>query len=351
MARRRGLPVGIYKPAGSKYYYCDLRDHRGRRIRESTRCTDVKAAVLAKKRRERELADPAHALASSVTFGKAAERFLEYLSTVKGRAQGTIDFYRRKAGTLRRILGLNRPLVEITAAVVDSYVTQRLGPEGVGRHTVTGELVTLGGILRLARRRGEYVSDPRDVMPINWERGYRPRTRSLQWSEIHALVKAATELSPAMAAWIRFIVATGASPTEAEYALDGDIDWERKVVLIRGTKTEDRWRYVPIIEHEQLPLASLLWGVSLPLKRLDPSYRSRMMARACKAAGIEHTQTRDLRRTSGSRVRELIGEGGLTGLFLGHANATMSDKVYARLQGEALGRAIATAIGKTKETQ
>lgn len=326
----------LYKVGG--VYYADYTDENGRRRRRSTRCTDKQAAELKFRRWQRVAADPAHATAETITVNTAIHNMLA--DRRRGQCSvSTLSFYEAKAGHLARVLGPFSPLASVDAPAIDSYIDQRI-KEGAGRHTLTKELTTLRITLRVARRRGEYHQDPGAVLPVGWESGYTPRTRTLSRPEVDALLAA---LTAPQRAWICFALATGASPSEVVAAEAGDIDWSAGVVLLRGTKTDTRWRSVPIVDHPLCPFRHYLAMVTLPLARWHEVARGRVIGDACRRAEIQHATLRDLRRTAGSWLREVVGSGGLVGLFLGHADASMADRVYARLQGEALGRAIAAA--------
>jgi integrase len=204
----------------------------GHRKCASTRCQDKRAAEAVVRERERCAADPHYAAAHSTTLGEALGRLLIDL-TNKGRCEATIRCYRSKAGHLFRLFGHEIMLAAVDASRVDDYVNTRLS-EVASRHTVHKELVVLRGTLKVAKRRGEYLADIKEVMPDGFSSGYKPRERTLTLDQCERLL---AELRADRASHAAFVVATGARWAEADRAMRGDIDWARGVVKLRGTKT------------------------------------------------------------------------------------------------------------------
>jgi site-specific recombinase XerD len=182
----------------------------------STRCTDLKAAELALRQLERDLADPAHAAAQKASLSDALKLLLERRSedaTAGRRSHETVAFYRRKAGHLTRIFeylddGKYAPflLAGLRAADVDHYISRRRS-EAVSDHTIAKELVTLRASLTLAKRAGLWLGDIEALLPAGLAPDYRPRTRALSTEE---LAKLLAVLPAARAAQVAFIVSASA---------------------------------------------------------------------------------------------------------------------------------------------
>lgn len=312
----------------------------GVRVRESTHCTDKRAAEAAARQLERDAADPAR-VSAQTTVEEACQCLLTD-RRARGRSAATLRYYDQKVGHLARILGPSTLLIQITARTVDAYIRQRLDEEA-SRHTVAKELGALRSALKLARRRGDYHRDPAEVLPGGWSAEYRPRTRSLGRAELGKLL---AELAPTRAAQVAFIVATGARWSEAVSARREDIDLRRRMVTLRGTKTELSARVVPILPHV-LDLAQRAVGGAA---RQGPSYPHwqnvrRDIAAACVRAGIDRCSPNDLRRTASGWLVQRGAPSNLVGQFMGHADGRMVERVYGRLTPAQLGVALGTHVG------
>ena len=106
-------------------------DAAGRRVRQSTHCTDRHAARLVLREWERRAADPAYAAAHEATIGSALQRLILDRQN-KGRAEGTLHMYRWKGGHVLRVMGSDTPLARVNARLVDAYVDQRLEEGAAG---------------------------------------------------------------------------------------------------------------------------------------------------------------------------------------------------------------------------
>jgi integrase len=177
------------------------------------------------------------------------------------------------------------------------------------------------------------------VMPDGFDAGYEPRSRFLTPEEAPKLLAA---LTPDRAARVAFILAIGARWGESERARPEDVSLERGVVFLRGTKTVNAKRTLPVVG----------WGIPLLehavryaegegglLFRPWPNVR-RDLAEACARAGIPRVSPNDLRRTYATWLREHGVEPHLIGLALGHRDSRMAERVYGRLSAESLGNSL-----------
>jgi integrase len=330
----------LYKRGSVWWGWCF--DAHGRRHAFSTRCTDKRAAEVALRERERRVADPTYAATHAATIESALKRLLVDREQ-RGRALGTLAMYRVKAGHVARVLGAETRLVRVTASVVDGYVDQRL-KEGAARNTVQKELVTIRAMLKVAKRRGEFIGDIGAVMPDGFDARYQPRKRFLTAEEAQKLF---AELTPDRAARVAFILATGARWGETERACLGDVDLARGTVHLRGTKTEAAARVVPVVawgnellehaeEHAEGTNGALFtpWG----------SVR-RDLAAAWKRANIPAVSPNDLRRTYGTWLRTGGVEPHLIGVAMGHRGSRMVERVYGRMPHESLGATLRQRLG------
>jgi integrase len=327
----------LFRRSTSNVWYASYYDANGKRQTRSTKQLDRRAAAATLREWERRAADPAYAASNQATLEEALRGVLRDRK-LKGRAEGTLDCYRVKAGHLTRILGEQLPLREVTAKTVDSFIDRRLD-EGAARNTIHKELTVLRSGLKVAKRRGEFAGDIAAVMPDGFSTDYKPRERFLTAREAQALLG---QLEPDRAARVAFILATGARWGESERARAQNIDMSRGLALLRGTKTKTSERFVPVVGFSVPLLEHALEHREgeAPLLFLPWSNVRRDIAAACARAGIPTCTPNDLRRTFGTWWREHEVEPHLIGFLLGHKDSRMVERVYGRMPVQSLGRAL-----------
>lgn len=188
--------------------------------------------------------------------------------------------------------------------------------------------MTIRAMLKVAKRRGEFLGEVAAVMPDGFETGYRPRSRFLAQTEASKLLR---ELTADRAARVAFILATGARWGETDRVQRVDVDRARGLVFLRGTKTEGAPRVVPIVGwgHPLLEHAERYGeGESGGLFRAWPNVR-RDLADACKRAKIARVSPNDLRRTYGTWLRLGGVEPSLIGAAMGRGLANGRTRVRA----------------------
>ena len=321
-------------------------DVDGRRHERSTHAHDRQAAEAIAREWERAAADPAVAAAQAATLIDALEALVaqRYESSVAGKGSAdTVDFYRRKAGHLVRILGADYRLAKLTAAEVDRYVSLRRG-EDVTDHTILKELTTLRAALRLAKRHGRWLGQVADVMPVSFGSGYVPRTRWVSLAELRSLL---AELPPDRAARVAFMVATSAEWGATMRALRADVSADLAQVLVRGTKRPSRWRQVPVVlaEGRNLLAYAMQHAEGTDGRLFTPWVNhGRDLKAACVRAGIAAVSPNDLRRTTamwhraGGAPLELIAP------LMGHVDTTMVQRVYGKLDPALLAQRLTAAL-------
>jgi integrase len=308
--------------------------------RYSTHCTDKKAAELEAREIERRVADPAYRAANKATLADVYPDFIAQQHQ-RGRSKGTLKMYETHLAHLGRVLGEAAPLASLDAARLDRYVGTRHG-EGAKSTTIHKELTSLRGMLKMARRHKLYPFALEEVMPLV-DGASEPGTRHLTAQQVPKLL---AKLQPKRAAFVAFIVATGADLSSVETAQKGDIDLAAGTVLVRGTKTNHRWRTVPILK----PFAKLAERAAKGLPFEPWGNVRRDLEVACRRAKVPRVTPRDLRRTHGSILRQLGVEPHLIGKMLGHADSRMVEKVYGQLPADALGKLMGSRVG-TQVTQ
>lgn len=322
--------------------------------RQTTRCTDYEAACLFARRLEREGADPRHAAAHKATLGDAI-RELKAELVRRERSASTLKIADQKLGHFARLWGEEMPLANVTASEILRFVDKRLA-EGAARMTVRHELAHLRQMLTLARRVGRYPHHWDDVDP-KFIAVYKPRTRTLTVDEVRAVIADLADekpegrlpLGPARAAHFAFFVATGADVSEAARARRDDVDLRAGVVRVRGTKTAFRSRLVPITPLTRGLLRYVLDHAPGDERLFDRWDNVQRALRLCaQRLEIEHFSPKDLRRTLGTWLRDAGIAPQLISRALGHADAKMAERVYARGHDEAIAAEIRRQLARVQ---
>ena len=324
-------PWKLFHDPKSDRWYVEFQVN-GRRVRKSTKQKDkAKAHEVAKRL---ALADATYHAANATTLDAAARYFVAALTNAK-RSPETQRFYSPKLAHLGRVIGADTALTKITAATADDYIETRLS-EGASRHTVAKELGALRGILKLARRRGEFDRDPAQVLPVSFASGYEPRKRRITIQEAWSLIH---ELPDAAARYVALVCGTTARDAAARRAKGSDRTPEG--IIVRDLKTALATRTVPVVSLTR-PF------VDFAFRGLGPNDRvfsvggtpHEALNRATKRLGWSHLSPNDLRRSVAHWLLEAGVRRDLVSAFLGHASTRMLDAVYGRLDTGEIGRAI-----------
>lgn len=316
--------------------------------RESTHCTDRKAAEAVFADVQRRYADPYYRPPNETTLGAALKTFIAH-KRENDRAAGTLSMYDGHIAHLARVMGEHTPLSAIDAKSVSEYLSARHA-EGASRSTQWKELCTLRGTLKLARHHGDYGRTLDQVMPADFKIEYVPLERHLSLPDIHKLLG---ELPRERRAVVAFIVATAADSSSVWLAQPGDVDLKTGRARVRGTKTSHRDRTVPI-----LPVFADLAkeaAAGIPFESWASMRRDVMRAATRAGVGDPHPKTdgriitaRDLRRSHARILRAAGTEPHLIGRMLGHADSKMVERVYGRLKPEELGDLIGRHFSKPR---
>lgn len=289
--------------------------------RKSLGVTDRKAAEIAFRELQRRAADPSTPKACEL--GQAIRRMLA--SKAASRSAGTLDFYKTKVGHLRRVIGPETPVSDITAGTVDTYIATRRA-ERVSDYTIDKELIALSQLLKQCKRAGEWQGDLDTLRPVGFSAGYKPREAVLT-AEAETLLRQA--LTPEQWGTVAFLLGTGARRAEMLAAQAGDIDLEQRTVRLRGTKTAAAARVIPVLELTRpyleaavLPCAWRVVGQRLP--------------KVCKRLGLPPLSPNDLRRTLGTRLMASGADPYDVAKVLGHASIAMLRRVYERMRVDEL---------------
>lgn len=309
-------------------------------VRRSTRCSSKDAAQIVIARWERERADPVYAAAQSATFGVEAGLFLLACEGAVKRgkmAEGTLEMYDQKAGTLVRLLGKDLRLGDIDASTFQGFLDARRdefrrehGRE-ITESNLYKEWVAFRQILKQAWRAQRFGRDPASLKPAHFGPEYKPRETALSWPQVDALLSA---VSKERRGTVAFALATGARRAEIFRARPEDIATDRSSVLLRGSKTQIAYDTIPIPP----PMRRLLVDVAPPFRRWPNARRD--IALACKAAEVPAVTWNDLRRTFASLLVQAGVAPHLVAKLLRHKTTAMVDRVYGRQTAESLAELV-----------
>jgi len=327
------LHYSLFKRRGNPAWFVEWTE-RGQR---SERCLFTEQEDLAVERADALFANTAahHAAASEAASAEAyrVDHALEDLISLgcADNAAGTLQCYRQRGGHLLRVLG-SRPLASLSLDDVQAYVTQRLAEEAA-HETVRKELCVLRRALDLAQRRGIAGPDPQAAIP-RFRAKYVPRKTWLSPQHFHQLL---SELPDDRALFVLVAVYTGARLSELQRMSWSDVDFTASQVHIRGTKTQQSDRFVPL--HPRLSQALLKHRQRGRLLAEWPNVR-RDLAVACKRVGAPVVTPNDLRRTFASWLVQAGETSYVVAQLLGHSSSAMVERVYGRLSGQTLRTAI-----------
>jgi integrase len=345
MAKGKFNDARLFRRGKSRYIWTRLPGGR----RESTKCTNERAATAYANRREREIADPRIARAQAKRWDDAVIDLLDELRR-RGRAPATIDKNERKLAHYPRVWGsedapaVDMAIGDIDADKVNAYIDQRLR-EGVKRITIRDELVALGQLLKLQRRAKRYPHDVAEVLPVQWETGHKPRERWLTRDEYKKLL---TFLPRKRQAHLAYSIAIGGRMSEVARALNGDIGVD--TVLVRGTKTAAARQRIPVTEiMKPLLVRVLSWSRTQGHTESDLLFEpwtniNRDLKDACARAGIPPVSTNDLRRTFAQWHADAGIEPSLLAPMLRHTTDKLAQTTYGKTTAERVGRLVAERL-------
>jgi len=315
----------------------------GQRRRESTRCTDRKAAEAEGARRERDARDPDSAAIRDETVERSLLRLIARTTNA-----ATKRFYTQKSGHLVALLGGSTPIASLRVDHLDGYLRmRRVAVPAPSEHTIHKEVRTLSTALRLSKRCGLFRGDLLALIPPT-SAEYTPRDRWLPLHEVVALIAAYHQDYADHAARVAFAVATGAEWSALDRAQREDLGPE--LVRVRGTKNAKRDRVVPIVTPWQRDLLAFARSNARGREgTLFAPWLQRSALRSLEVAsvraGIAHATWHDLRRT----CAQLLRRGGVSfdslAPVLGHSSTHVTQSVYARLDPHALADRLRAELG------
>jgi integrase len=136
-----------------------------------------------------------------------------------------------------------------------------------------------------------------------------------------------------------YFVATGARVGEATRARREDVDFDRRLVHLRGTKTEAADDDIPITKVNE---EALRWSLASAPGKEGLLFRPwgklhRDLAAACERAGIAKVTPNDLRRAF-AKYHRLAGVDVTTvSMMLRHTTDMLAQTTYAKVSGNEVG--------------
>lgn len=328
-----------------KFWWFYFTDPAGSEHRASTRQTDRRRAEHVAKDAERRACDPTYQAAHETSLADGIGNFKAAVRR-RGRAEGTLDMYDVKTRHLARLLGADTRLVKIGAREVDGYIETR-EEEGASRSTIYKEIVALRGLLKVARRRGEYDKEPSQVFPVGYGSGYKPRKRVLSQEEAARLLVA---LPDDVMAWLAAALASGGRLSELARMRRADIDLDAARLIMRGSKTEAARATLPIVSVMR-PLLALALAAGRPGPLLLPTWGRvrKALDKVRVSLSIQPFSPNDLRRTFLTWLVEAGVPIDLVAKMARHRDTRMVELVYGRPSAEAVGLLVETALERCTE--
>lgn len=324
----------LFKRRGVADWFVEWYEHGQRR----ERCLFTEREDLAVERAAALFAQPAPNHPASSTAAPEAYSVAHALEDLIGlgcvdNAAGTLRCYRQRAGHLLRLLG-EIALSALRHDDAQGFIHTRLS-EGASPETVRKEICVLRRALDLAQRRGIAAPKPEQAIP-RFRTKYVPRKTWLTPAQVNQLL---VELPADRALFVLCAVYTGARLSELARLQWRDVDFPAQQVHIRGTKTQQSDRFVPL--HPRLYQVLVAKRSRGPLLQDWPNVR-RDLAVACRKAGVPVVTPNDLRRTFASWLVQAGETSYVVAQLLGHSSSAMVERVYGRLAGHTLR----TAIGR-----
>lgn len=363
----------IYKRG--RTFWCWGYDVDGKRWRESTHQVERRAAELAAREIERRYAaDPTARARARLTLERALDIVRAYQEEA-GRAPATLRAARYHAEHLVGHIDPRTQLDAIKLADTTAYLRARLA-EGADRHTVAKELGLLTQAMRRCAKLGLFVLrvDPSHLIPDELGKVYTPRERWLSLDEyelLHAELRRSSQhhrSSDDRSDYLLMWCNTGLRKGELFAVRPEDYDPVRHELRVRGTKTDDADRLVPLTEAAELVLVRRIeaakGGPPFPVwhpvvrdlaracerveEQLNPEVDFSVTPRPAAPKPFPAVTPNDLRRTFASWLCNQGVPERVTAELLGHTDTTMVRAVYGHLDRTTMAGAIRALQGVTR---
>jgi len=364
MARKARLGKHLYWRGGVIYgwFWQPLANGDRTQVKRSTGCTDPDAAATVLAGWEKETGDPTASARRDATLEDAFDLFIKDRAALIAqgkRSEDSEEFYKKcarawylYAGRLidrvpderldkklkkeeRDALvekGKAAALITIDKRFTRGFVEHRRAG-GTSDSTIAKNRGAMKSALWLARDAGIWRGDLDELFPPGFGSGYEPKRIFLTHAQgTRLLAKFGAQRH--RRAQVAFALATGAEKRAIDNALRSDVS--TKLVHLRGTKTPDRDRSVPIVTPWQTTLIAYAKrhgdGEDGALFT-DWANSTRDLELACLRAKVPIVSMHGLRHTFG---RWMLDEGATeseVAMMLGHRDTRMVTLIYGRVDG------------------
>lgn len=170
------------------------------------------------------------------------------------------------------------------------------------------------------------------MQAVDAHRGIKNMRRAITREEETKLLNASN--SNNFKTLIIFYVETGVRRSEALTIELTDIDYENSCILIRGTKTANSQRHVPISTRLKKLLQDFYPMSKTMLFTFNKDYVTRKFKAVCRRANIEDVCVHSLRHTFTTRCQEKSIDIVALKNWLGHADISTTINIYTHLTKE-----------------
>jgi integrase len=288
----------------------------------------------------------------SKSLKEAATKFTaEHLTTLKPKS---VTRYMVSLVNLISFFGEGLPLQKINRAKLSEFETARR-QEGVTPGTIRRDLACLSSLMTSAED-WEWLDDGGNPVPAylrrRAKRGLKeapPRTRYLTETEEADLLSAA---SPESRRAIILAIETGLRREELFGLQWKQIDFARGMIDTTTKTKNGRARKVPLSERARTVVGTLPRVLECPYVLVNSETGTRYVQMnkgltACaRRAKVDDVRWHDFRRTAGCRWLQRDGRSmEEVSLLLGHSSVTVTEKIYAFLDAEAVASRTITGTG------
>lgn len=356
----------------SPYWYFKLTESGA--VVQNWRSTGKKRKGDARSFAVRKVAE-AEAKAHPITLDQALE-VLGAHKERKGASDATMSKLSSKGSQLRTYFGPARDVLTISLAETTAYMDKRRH-DGVKDSTIELELRELRAALRRLKALGRYHREPAGIWPEELPRKFPSRKRWLPFEQFQQIV---AHMRGPKAYWREQRHGKGRHGGQerrrqlVEHKQHAGRDWSEHLVMytytsmrwselykpeapdidgdqirIRGTKTEESDRWVPlhpealrIVQDRATRFPSgPLFPMTSPTMDAERIAWWRALRNACRHVGVPHASTNDLRRTFCSWCFQNGVSMELVIKWMGHTSSKMVLEVYAQPSAEQGRREIA----------
>ena len=234
------MPVSKRKDTGKWGYrvYYHGRNYRKFIYRTRDEALQAESELLDKLRRELTVIN------SDMYLVAAVNKFLEYSAKVgksKNRLRG---LYNNFKSFILPYFGPDKQIKNITHNDIQAFIEDQLKRE-ITRNTVNHYLIDFNALLNWALKEEIIRSNP--MKKVN-RRQARPEKVIKRYHTPEQIQLCESVLAGKERLFFRLLKFTGARLTEALTCQWSDVDYENREIIIRGTKTQESYRKLPICE-------------------------------------------------------------------------------------------------------